>query len=89
MCNDKEETHFHQLAIIFYTTHQVGFEITRVNGFTLSESTHDEVINLIKMKRKLLLSCKGEKLSTAHNYYHNLLQLLECCQNKSESKCSI
>jgi len=63
------------LSFVAYASifHQVGFEITRVNGFTLSESTHDEVINLMKMKRKLLLSCKGERMSTC------ILTIITCC----------
>ena len=62
-------TNQYKRCVRCFITQQVGFEITRVNGFTLSDSTHDEVINLMKMRRKLLLSCKGEGLVRHCSYY--------------------
>ena len=32
----------------------------RVNGLMLAESTHEEVVNLIKLKKTLTLSLKGK-----------------------------
>ena len=37
---------------------QPGDEIVRVNGLTLSHATHEEVVNLVKLKKTLLLTCK-------------------------------
>ena len=37
---------------------QVGDEIVRVNGLILSESTHEEVVNVIKNKKSLTLTVK-------------------------------
>jgi hypothetical protein len=36
-----------------------GDEILRVNGLTLCQATHEEVVNLIKLKKTLLLTCKN------------------------------
>lgn len=34
----------------------------RVNGLTLVEATHEEVVNLIKLRKTLTLTLKGEEL---------------------------
>ncbi|CAI8031578.1 Harmonin [Geodia barretti] len=36
-----------------------GDEIVRVNGLTLCQATNEEVVNLIKLKKTLLLTCKS------------------------------
>ncbi len=38
---------------------KVGDEVVRVNGLILSESTHEEVCNLIKLKKTLTLTVRG------------------------------
>ena len=38
---------------------QPGDQIIRVNGLIISESTHDEFVNLIKWKHSLTLTIKG------------------------------
>ena len=38
---------------------QVGDEIVRINGLILSESTHEEVVNLIRLKKTLTLTLRG------------------------------
>ena len=38
---------------------QVGDEIVRINGLILSESTHEEVVNLIRLKKTLTLTLRA------------------------------
>ncbi len=38
---------------------KVGDEIVRINGLILSEATHEEVTNLIKLKKSLILTVRG------------------------------
>lgn len=38
---------------------KMGDEIVRVNGLTLSQSTHEETVNLIKLKKTLTLTVRG------------------------------
>lgn len=44
---------------------QPGDELVRVNGLTLSQATHEEVVNLIKLKKTLLLTCKSKSKSSS------------------------
>ena len=48
-------------------TIQVGDEIIRINGLILSESTHEEVVNLIKLKKTLTLTIRGKRHHKAFN----------------------
>ena len=52
---------------LLYLTQKPGDEIVRVNGLTLCQATNEEVVNLIKLKKTLLLTCKSE-LHTYHCY---------------------
>ena len=38
---------------------QVGYEIVRINGLTLSEVTHEEAVNLLKIKKTMTVVVKG------------------------------
>ena len=38
---------------------KVGDEIIRINGLILSESTHEEVVNIIRLKKTLTLTLRG------------------------------
>ena len=38
---------------------QAGDELVRINGLTLANATHEEVVSLIKLKRTLTLTLKG------------------------------
>ena len=38
---------------------KVGDELLRINGLILSESTHEEVVNILRLKKTLTLTLKG------------------------------
>ena len=42
-----------------YVWLKVGDEIIRINGLILTESTHEEAVNLIKLKKTLTLTLRG------------------------------
>lgn len=48
-----------------YLRPQAGDEVVRVNGLTLTHATHEEVVNLVKLKKTLTLSLRGQS-STCH-----------------------
>ena len=56
----------------------------RVNGLMLAESTHEEVVNLIKLKKTLTLSLKGkctEHACTCNLHVHacsNSMHMIVC-----------
>ena len=39
---------------------QVGDEIVRLNGFTISQGIHEEVVNLIQSREELILKVRRE-----------------------------
>ena len=41
---------------------QVGDEIVRVNGFTIAEAIHDDVLNLIKSRDEIVLKVTRKSL---------------------------
>ena len=45
--------------LISVTHMQVGDEVLRVNGLTLVDAIHEEVVNLIKLKKTLTLTVRG------------------------------
>lgn len=40
---------------ILFILNQVGDEIVRVNGFTIAEAIHDDVLSLIKSRDEIVL----------------------------------
>jgi len=50
------------LTLCTHSLSQPGDELVRVNGLTLVEATHEEVVNLIKLRKTLTLTLKGEEL---------------------------
>ena len=58
------ECHFPAHVLI-----QPGDEIVRVNGLTLSHATHEEVVNLIKLKKTLLLTCRSKLCASIIGYF--------------------
>ena len=47
-------------SIIYPSFPQTGDELVRVNGLTLVEATHEEVVNLIKLRKTLTLTLKSK-----------------------------
>ena len=46
------------LFVCLFFWFQIGDEIVRINGLILSESTSEEVVNIIKLKKSLTLTVK-------------------------------
>ena len=49
---------------------QAGDQIVRVDGLILSDSTHEEFLNLLRTKKSFTLSIKGKNISTGVNHGH-------------------
>ena len=63
---------------------QPGDQIIRVNGLVISESTHDEFVNLIKWKHSLTLTIKGNCAHISHlPSYKQVLMMNTHYRNKT------
>ena len=56
-CVDKKVCYYNEVSTTKFPF-QVGDEIVRINGLILSESTHEEVANILKLKKSLTLTVK-------------------------------
>ncbi len=60
MCDSFLSSILHSWPPAALPTLQAGDEVVRVNGLTLSQATHEEVVNLLRLKKTLTLSLRGQ-----------------------------